>query len=749
MMADARADTTGDTADAIADTVDTIVNTADTTAATADTIVDTADTTADTADTIVNTADMTADTADTIVDTADMTADTADTIVDTADTTAATANAIANTADTMAATADTIVDTADMTAATADTIVDTADTTAATADTIVDTADMTAATADTIVDTADTTAATADTKAVTTALGHSLLGHGFRQDGINGRQSSEDCEWSALDRTGLFDRLRKQSFDLFIIGGGITGAGIALDAQARGMRTAIIDMQDFAAGTSSRSTKLVHGGLRYLKQLDFGVVAEVGKERAIVYENGPHITTPERMLLPIYQGGTFGRLSTSFGLRLYDWLAGVKKRERRRMLSARQTLGLEPLLRQDGLKGGGYYVEYRTDDARLTIETVKKAVELGAVAISYVQAESFRYDDTGRLIGVTVRDRLNGSVAEIRPAKVINAAGPWVDKVREADGSRRGKTLHLTKGVHLVFDRERFPLRQAIYFDAPDGRMIFAIPRDGKTYIGTTDTSYKADIATPRMTSVDLAYLLHAVNTMFPGLALTPRDIESSWAGLRPLIHQEGKGASEISRRDEIFVSPSGLLSIAGGKLTGYRKMAQNVVDKAAALLKAENAGEWGPSRTRTLPLSGGDAGGSTGMPKLVRAMTTAGTEAGLPAADAERLARRYGSNAPLLFALAPACRAAAAASGMPLALLVQLHYAVRYEMAVKPADFWIRRTGALLFDRALVLRWKDAAADVMARLLGWPDDVRTSYAAELEAELHSAVTPVLADGTK
>ncbi|WP_373864303.1 glycerol-3-phosphate dehydrogenase/oxidase [Paenibacillus xylaniclasticus] len=556
-----------------------------------------------------------------------------------------------------------------------------------------------------------------------------------------------DWTWSAVDRAALFDRLRKHSFDLLIIGGGITGAGIALDAQSRGMRTAVIDMQDFAAGTSSRSTKLIHGGLRYMKQLDFGIVAEVGKERAIVYENAPHVTTPERMLLPIYEGGTFGWLSTSLGLRLYDWLAGVKKQERRRMLDARRTAELEPLLRKDGLKGSGYYVEYRTDDARLTIETIKKAVELGAVALSYVAAESFRYDRFGRLIAVLVRDQLSGVTAEISAALVINAAGPWVDKIREADGSKRGTTLHLTKGIHLVFDRMRFPLRQAIYFDAPDGRMIFAIPRDRKTYVGTTDTSYKADIARPRMTLVELAYLLHAVNMVFPDLALAPRDVEASWAGIRPLIHQEGKDPSEISRRDELFISPSGMISIAGGKLTGYRKMAHKVVDKAATLLQAEGAGPFSPSRTQSIPLSGGDVGGSAGMPAFVRTMTASGVEAGLSPADAEQLACRYGSNFPLLLALLPACRAEAdAASGMPLALLAQLHYALRYEMAVKPVDFWIRRTGALLFDRALVQRWKNAASSIMARQLGWPEDVHTAYNAELERELHNAVTPVLAD---
>ncbi|EFM10548.1 Glycerol-3-phosphate dehydrogenase [Paenibacillus curdlanolyticus YK9] len=552
--------------------------------------------------------------------------------------------------------------------------------------------------------------------------------------------------WSALQRSSQFERLASQSFELLVIGGGITGAGIALDAQTRGIRTALIDMQDFAAGTSSRSTKLVHGGLRYLKQLEIGVVAEVGKERAIVYENGPHITTPEWMLLPFYKGGTFGRFSTSLGLRVYDFLAGVKKAERRRMLSADAAAQREPLLNRTSLKGGGYYVEYRTDDARLTIEVMKKAVEAGALPLPYVKADSFAYDASGQINGVRVTDLLTGATAEVRAAKVINAAGPWVDTLREADGSKHGKTLHLTKGVHLVFDQARFPLRQAIYFDTPDKRMVFAITRDGKTYIGTTDTNYKADKAHPRMTTKDIAYILDAANSMFPTLKLTEQDVESSWAGLRPLIHQEGKDPSEISRRDEIFQSASGLLSMAGGKLTGYRKMAETVVDRAASQLQAAGVGVYGPSLTKHMPLSGGDVGGSAQFPSFIAAMREAGVKAGLSAPEAERIARRYGSNAPKLFLLAPDYNEEAAARGIPLALMIELVYAIHYEMAVKPADFWIRRTGALLFDRATVLKWKDAVLAYMSEQFGWSEQTKQAYAEELASELHYAVTPVEAE---
>ncbi|GIQ66235.1 hypothetical protein PACILC2_48030 [Paenibacillus cisolokensis] len=292
--------------------------------------------------------------------------------------------------------------------------------------------------------------------------------------------NSKEQRFGAKDRAALLEGMQRDELDVLVVGGGITGAGIALDAASRGLRTAVVDMQDFAAGTSSRSTKLVHGGLRYLKQLEIGVVAEVGKERAIVYENGPHVTTPEWMLLPFYKGGTFGRFSTSLGLRVYDFLAGVKRSERRKMLSAEETLKRAPLLKRDGIKGGGYYVEYRTDDARLTIEVMKKAAEYGAYAVNYAKVESFRYDANGKLTGARIVDLLSGEGYEVRAAVIVNATGPWVDRLREIDGSKQGKTLRLTKGIHLVFDQSRFPLHQAIYFDTPDGRMVFAIPRDGK-----------------------------------------------------------------------------------------------------------------------------------------------------------------------------------------------------------------------------------------------------------------------------
>ncbi|MEP9404704.1 FAD-dependent oxidoreductase [Peribacillus frigoritolerans] len=546
-------------------------------------------------------------------------------------------------------------------------------------------------------------------------------------------------KFSNIYREETVETLKKEKFDVVVIGGGITGAGIALDATTRGMKVALVEMQDFAAGTSSRSTKLVHGGLRYLKQFEIKMVAEVGKEREIVYENGPHVTTPEWMLLPMHKGGTFGKFSTSIGLRVYDFLAGVKKSERRKMLSADETLKREPLVKKEGLKGGGYYVEYRTDDARLTIEVMKAAVDKGATPINYTKVDKLLYEN-GKVNGVQVADLLSGDAYEIYADKVINAAGPWVDSIREKDQSKQGKTLKLSKGVHVVIDQSRFPLKQALYFDTPDGRMIFAIPRAGKAYVGTTDTFYDGDPAVPTVTSEDRAYLLKSIHYMFPEVNITDDDIESSWAGVRPLILEEGKDPSEISRKDEIWESDSGLITIAGGKLTGYRKMAKTTVDLLAGKLAQQSNKKYPASSTKGMPISGGDVGGSSNFSNYIKQHVQMGVDSGLAVKDAKEILVMYGSNAPVLFDIAKNEGDGGASSGLPKKLFVQLKYAVDHEMAATPVDFFFRRTGTLLFDIDLVQTHKHAVIDYMAGYFGWTESTKSERTNQLEQEILGAI---------
>lgn len=543
--------------------------------------------------------------------------------------------------------------------------------------------------------------------------------------------------FSAKQRMQEIEKLSSSEFDVLVIGGGITGAGIALDAASRGMTVALIEMQDFAAGTSSRSTKLVHGGLRYLKQFEVKLVAEVGREREIVYENAVHVTEPQGMLLPFHKNGTFGPISTSLGLRVYDFLAGVKKQERRKMLKPDEALQKEPLLLQDGLLGGGYYVEYRTDDARLTLETMKKAAELGAVCLNYTKATGFLYKK-GKVSGVHAFDGVRGGSFGIDAKVVVNATGPWVDEVRSADAKTSGKQLRLTKGSHIVLSQQAFPLRQAVYFDTPDKRMVFAIPRDTKVYVGTTDTFYEADPIEPEVTKADVDYLIEAVTRMFPAVQLEAKDVESTWAGVRPLIYEEGKDPSEISRKDEIWESANGLISIAGGKLTDYRKMAETIVDKVAKRLKKQTGKKYGHSTTKHLPLSGGDFGGSKNYARFVHQTALSAEQFGLSAQDGRMIAQFFGTNAGKLFGLYQAMPDTEVA-GLPKILAATVRYAIEEEMAVTPSDFFVRRTGDLYFHIDDVLKYMVAVLDFMAAELEYTEAQKTHYKNQLIGELKQA----------
>ncbi|WP_342600772.1 glycerol-3-phosphate dehydrogenase/oxidase [Psychrobacillus sp. FSL H8-0483] len=533
---------------------------------------------------------------------------------------------------------------------------------------------------------------------------------------------------SSVEREQILNTLNYYEFDVLVIGGGITGAGIALDAATRGMSVALVEMQDFAAGTSSRSTKLVHGGLRYLKQLDVKVVAEVGKERELVYENAVHVTEPMWMLLPFHKKGTFGKLSTSAGLRIYDFLAGVKKEERRHMLSPEETSQKEPLVKTKDLLGGGYYVEYRTDDARLTIEIIKKAIEKGAVCLNYARARSFMYNDQNKVIGAEVVDTINNKRINIHAKKVVNATGPWVDGVRALDSIENKKKLKLTKGVHIVLDQDVFPLRQAIYFDTPDKRMVFAIPRNGKAYIGTTDTFFEGNIKNPVATHKDVDYLLDAIHYMFPQVQVSKEHVESTWAGVRPLIYEEGKDPSEISRKDEIWQSEAGLFTIAGGKLTGYRKMAETIVDKISKQLGEE---KYGPCVTKHLTLSGGDLGGSNQFEAFIAMKEQIAPSYGLTREEGRRLAKFYGTNVDKVFQYAHIL--GTVPSNLPLSLLAQIYYAVHDEMTYSPVDFLVRRTGMLYFQIDQFKLYKDDVLKVMKQLLNYTEEETASLQKQLD----------------
>lgn len=500
---------------------------------------------------------------------------------------------------------------------------------------------------------------------------------------------------SSLNRSSLLEELSSNEYDLLIIGGGITGAGIALDAASRGIKTVLIDKQDFAAGTSSRSTKLIHGGLRYLKQFEINLVREVGRERAIVYSNAPHLVVPEKMLLPIIKNGNYTKLAASIGLFVYDFLIRVKKEDRRKILSKEQTLEIEPLLRKDILKGAGLYVEYRTDDARLAIEIIKTAAKYGTHAGNYLEAKKFIYDNK-KIIGIECEDLISHRILIIRAKQIVNATGPWVDEIRKQDLFIKGKYLHLTKGVHLVVPSEKLPVKQSVYFDAQDGRMLFAIPRGNITYFGTTDTDFIGKLEDPVITKTDVNYLIDSVNFMFKDCKLTIEDIISSWAGLRPLIHEKDKSPSELSRKDEIFISPAGLISIAGGKLTGYRKMAQRIVDIVVENLNQLSGFTKVKCKTEQIVISGGEFQKPSQVNDYIQEVFQKIKNKGLGKNKAVSLVRTYGKQTDLIlnkfFEFNDSDQEIALARA-------ELWFTVNNEAVLHLHDFFVRRTGKLYFE--------------------------------------------------
>ena len=380
-------------------------------------------------------------------------------------------------------------------------------------------------------------------------------------------------------RSNSIKTASQEMFDVIIIGGGVTGAGIALDAQNRGLKVLLLEKGQFGSGTSSRSTKLIHAGIRYLKQGHINLVRETGKERKILAKIVPHLVKPIRIIIPIYKKDTLSPWKMRFGMKFFEWLVAVVPNEKSKWFSAQFLKKIVSGISTNQLLGGMSYYERLTTDSRLVLELVKKSAKLGASVLNYTYANDYQYTEDNKVV-VKVDDLLQNSTFAVTGNVLINSAGPWVDHIRKKDTGFQHTKLTLTKGVHLVFDQSDFYLNAAVYFSGSDNRMIFAVPKFNKVYVGTTDTFYDEDPDDVKVEEPDANYLLDAINFRFPDKKITIHHIESTWAGLRPLIgDSRGKKPSEISRKDEIIMSSSGLYSIAGGKLTGYRLMAKKIVD--------------------------------------------------------------------------------------------------------------------------------------------------------------------------
>lgn len=546
---------------------------------------------------------------------------------------------------------------------------------------------------------------------------------------------------NARDRRQNIQLLKQEHYDLVIMGGGITGAGIALDAASRGMKVALLEREDFASGASGRSTKMIHGGLRYLKKFQIKNVMQTGKERATLYENGPHVIRREKMLIPFYRGGSFGRLTTSIGLKVYDYLAGVQKDERRQIYRREEVLKKIPQLKAEGLRGAAEYVEYRTDDARLTLEIIKRAVEMGAHCFNYLEAQSFNYDPNGYVEAVVVKDRMTQNTYLVEGDIVLNATGAWAyDFSPEAIVD--GMEVRYIKGAHLVFDQKDFPLEDALFFDTEDNKqMVCAIPRGDKTYVGVSSSLYEGKRETPAVSTTDQARLLTLINQFLPALNLTTESIESSWAGVTSIVidkHNTGKKG----QKSLLKITGDGLVTVTTGKLTGYRELAESVVDEIVAKLGSEKGKTFGACQTMTLPISGGDVGGSEGFAQFIEKAVEAGIAANLTEEEARQLALIYGSNIDLLFNIAKTA-SPEEMQGLPLPLYLQLRYALESESLLRPSDFFIRRTGMLYFDIAQMMQYQVEVVRFMARYFSWSIEQIKHYNSELEMALYQATHPV------
>jgi len=535
-----------------------------------------------------------------------------------------------------------------------------------------------------------------------------------------------DSTFSHETRSKNIAAMATGPIDLLVIGAGITGAGIARDAAMRGFRTAVIDKGDFASGTSSHSSRLVHGGLRYLEHRQFRLVFEASRERRVLLKIAPHLVWPRSFLFPVHEGARISRLKLAAGLWLYDILAMFRNVQRHKMLGRAAMRRAEPRLKERGLKGGARYYDAQCDDARLTLATIRSAHRHGALAANYVQAEHLDIAD-GKVRGAVVTDLVTGQEVTFHAQTVVNATGPWSDQIRSQEGSKAA--LRPTKGVHIAVPRHRIGNQEALTITSPiDGRVMFIIPWGGElSYVGTTDTDCLHVPEETYAEAEDVVYLLRSANALFPDARLNPQDVIATWSGLRPLLAPEdSRDPSSVSREHRILESPSGLISIIGGKLTTFRVMAAETVDLVSQRLRVTD-GRPVASRPATdkEPLPGGES-------HDLEVIAREAEHEGFPSDTAQHLVRAYGAETAAVVRLAQGnpVLAKPVVPNHP-ALLAELVHAMRREMAITLGDLLIRRTHLFYETSDHAVGQLSKVADLAAAEMGWDEERK---AAELAA---------------
>jgi glycerol-3-phosphate dehydrogenase len=528
---------------------------------------------------------------------------------------------------------------------------------------------------------------------------------------------------STFRRESQIEELAREHFDLVVIGGGITGAGLAREASLRGLRVALLEGADFAAGTSSRSSKLIHGGLRYLAHLEFGLVQKAAIERKEIRRLAPHLTEPRWMVLPLRSRSAL--LFSKLAVATYEKLGDVAKEDLQQIWSGETLACEEPVVDRKAFPYALAYREYLTDDARLVLANLRSAVEHGACVLNYARVTSFTVEGQ-RADGVEVCCERSGATFRVRGKVLVNAAGPWVEDLQRLENPQARPLLHLSKGIHVVLPATVLPIRNLIVLRSRDKRRIFALRRDDVVYLGTTDTTYdRAAEHWPEVSGADVDYLLEPLARHFSTTACTRQHVIATWAGLRPLIAQSGTdNPSELSRRDEILVGPLGVISIAGGKLTGFREMAQRVFQRVVesvspSMIYAQPQDD--------LPLPGGNLATDRELSEVARGLALRFC---IDESAARRVARLYGSEAENVLALGPTPLYAGAR-----AFEGEVAWALQYEGALTLEDVLYRRLRLPYFDL-------DAdtsvipVAQLLAKAMHWTDANRNAQVAATIARL-------------
>ena len=529
-----------------------------------------------------------------------------------------------------------------------------------------------------------------------------------------------ETPFSHQTRAAALAAMAAEPVDVLVIGGGITGAGIARDAALRGFRVALVDKGDFGAGTSSHSSRLIHGGIRYLEQRNVRLVFEASRERRVLLRIAPHLVRPLPFLFPVYRGARVPAWKLRAGMWLYDILAAFRNVKSHRWLSPKQVRRAEPALKDRGLTGAALYWDAQTDDARLVLATMQSAARAGALVANYAEVTSLLTPD-GRVRGAVVRDVLSGETRTVRALVVVNASGPWVDALRRMEDPAAPPLLRPTKGAHVAVPRRRIGNERAVtLFSAIDGRVMFVLPWGDLSYVGTTDTDADAPPDDLRVTAADVTYLLRSANAAFPEAHLSANDVVSAWVGLRPLLRQDQAASpSQVSREHRVVESAQGLITIAGGKLTTYRVMARDVTDRVAARLHQLDGRPIAPRPpTDRLPLPGGEAAELDVLREGARAR-------GVPDATARHLVASYGSETPAILNLVDRDRGLGQAivPGRP-EIWGEVAHAVEREMALRVQDVLVRRMHLFYEYPEQGSAVAASVAQRMKKLLGW-DDVR------------------------